>query len=51
MIAKSVLTPGRFIKLVGGAGTAFVFAQFAWGSERFYGEVVSSKTKILRLAF
>ncbi|KAI6190669.1 Dihydroorotate dehydrogenase [Aphelenchoides bicaudatus] len=39
MAAKSAIGPGKIIKLVAGAGSAFVVGQFVWGSERFYGEV------------
>ncbi|KAI6207289.1 Dihydroorotate dehydrogenase [Aphelenchoides fujianensis] len=33
------LKPARLVKLIGGAGVAFVAGQLAWGSERFYNEV------------
>jgi hypothetical protein len=40
-MAKSALTPAKFIKLGVGSGVAFVVAQFAFGSEKFYSDVVS----------
>ena len=41
MATKQALKPVKILKLVVGAGAAFTVGQFLWGSERFYGEVVS----------
>lgn len=41
MALKNALRPSKIFKLAAGTGAAFVFAQFALGSEKFYGEVVS----------
>lgn len=41
MSAKNSLKMSKFVKIGVGAGTAFVVSQFAFGSERFYNEIVS----------